>query len=72
MRSEYWIQKAIKRKGALRSYVARKYGKRGFVKRGNRYIIKTEVLHRLAKKKGSVGKRARLALTLRRFRRRKR
>lgn len=72
MRTRYWIQEAIERPGALRSYVMRKYGRRGFVKRGNRLVIKREVLERLAKKKGSVGKRARLALTLRRFQRRRR
>jgi len=64
-----WIHKAVKRKGTLRAYVRRKYGKRGFVKskKTGRPIIRHEVLTRLAKKKGSVGKRARLALKLKEF-----
>lgn len=65
--TRYWIQKAIKRPGALRAYVKRKYGKKGFTKKGT---IKTEVLRELAEKPGSVGRRARLALTLRRLRKR--
>lgn len=66
-RRQYWIQEAIQRPGALRSYVARKYGRRGFIKRKGRLVIRRSVLEKLAKKPGSVGKRARLALTLRRF-----
>jgi len=65
-RTKRWIQKAIKRKGALRSYVKRKYGKRGFTSKGT---IKTKILRALSKKKGKIGKRARLALTLRKLRR---
>lgn len=65
--TRYWIQKAIKRPGALRAYVKRKYGKKGFTEKGT---IKVEVLRELAKKPGSVGRRARLALTLRRLRKR--
>jgi hypothetical protein len=68
-RGEYWIQEAIKRPGSLRSFVRRKYGSRGFTKsrKTGRRIIKYEVLVRLAKKRGSIGKKARLALTLRRL-----
>jgi hypothetical protein len=64
-----WIQKAVKSRGALRSYVKRKYGKRGFVKssKTGRPIIRREILQKLAKKGGSIGKRARLALTLRKL-----
>lgn len=69
-RRVYWIQEAIKRPGALRSYVARKYGRRGFIKRKGRLVIKREILEKLAKKPGTIGKRARLALTLRSFKRR--
>ena len=64
---DYWIQEAIKHPGALRAYVKRKYGSRGFTKKGT---IKVSILRKLAKKKGKVGRRARLALTLRRLRRR--
>ncbi|MEM2619104.1 MAG: hypothetical protein QXW77_03775 [Candidatus Hadarchaeales archaeon] len=67
MRRKYWIQEAIRKPGALRSYVLRKYGKRGFTNG-----IRVSILRRLAKKKGKVGRRARLALTLRRLRRRRR
>ena len=61
-----WIQHAVKRKDALREYVRRKYGERGFTERGT---IKVEVLRELAEKKGKIGQRARLALTLRKLRR---
>ena len=64
-RDRKWIQRAVKKPGALREYVKRKYGKKGFTERGT---IKTEVLRKLAKEKGTTGKRARLALTLRRLR----
>jgi len=60
-----WIQEAIKKPGALRAYIKRRYGKRGFTERGT---IKTKILRRLAKKKGRIGKRARLALTLKKLR----
>jgi hypothetical protein len=66
MRKNYWIQKAIKKEGALTETVKRRYGKRGFTSKGT---IKTEVLRELAKEKGVTGKRARLALTLRKFKR---
>ena len=67
---DYWIQEAIERKGSLKGYVKRKYGKRGFTKsrKTGRPVIKRKVLVRLSKKKGTIGKRARLALTLRRLR----
>lgn len=65
---QYWIQEAIIHPGALTNYVKRKYGKRGFIKRKGRWVIRRKILERLAKKKGKVGKRARLALTLRKFR----
>ena len=60
-----WIQHAVKRKNALREYVKRKYGEKGFTERGT---IKVEVLRELAKRKGKIGQRARLALTLRKLR----
>jgi len=60
-----WIQKAIKKEGALRRTVRRRYGSEGFTSRGT---IKVSVLRELAEEKGVTGKRARLALTLRRLR----
>ncbi|MGB9693301.1 MAG: hypothetical protein ACPLYF_00490 [Fervidobacterium sp.] len=72
MAKEYWIQEAIERPGSLRAYVQRKYGSRGFTRsrKTGRKIIRPEILKRLSKKSGSVGRKARLALTLRRLRRR--
>lgn len=64
--NELWIQEAIEKPSALRRYVKRKYGKRGFTRRGT---IRVSVLRRLAKRKGITGRRARLALTLRKLRR---
>jgi len=61
----YWIKQAIKKPGALKAYIKRRYGKRGFTKKGT---IKPKVLRKLAKRKGKIGKRARLALTLRKLR----
>jgi hypothetical protein len=70
MAKEQWIQEAIEHKGSLRGYVKRKYGKRGFTKsrKTGRPVIKRKVLVRLSKKKGTIGKRARLSLTLRKMR----
>jgi hypothetical protein len=70
MAKEKWIQEAIEHKGSLRGYVKRKYGKRGFTKsrKTGRPVIKRKVLVRLSKKKGTIGKRAKLSLTLRRLR----
>jgi len=65
MSSDRWIQEAIKRPGALRQYVKRKYGKKGFTERGT---IKVSILRDLANEPGIVGQRARLALTLRKLR----
>lgn len=71
-RKEYWIQEAIERPGSLRAYVQRKYGKRGFTRspKTGRPVIRREILVKLSKKKGTIGRRARLALTLRKLRRR--
>lgn len=60
-----WIQKAIKKRGALRTYIKRKYGKKGFTKKGT---VKREILEKEAEKSGKTGKRARLAMTLRKLR----
>ena len=64
-KNRFWIQGAIKNEGALRRTVQRQYGKKGFTKRGT---IKVEVLRELSKKGGKTGRRARLALTLRKLR----
>ena len=70
---EYWIQDAIKKPGSLRGHVARIYGKRGFTRsrKTGKPIIRSDVLRKLAKKKGKIGHRARLAITLRKLRRRR-
>jgi hypothetical protein len=65
MVKRYWIQKAVKRKGALRQHMKRKYGSKAFTSKGT---IKREYLEKEAKEKGTIGKRARLALTLRKLR----
>jgi len=56
-----WIQKAIKKPGALRKSLRAKKGKK----------IPLPKLKAAAKKKGKLGKRARLALTLRKLSKRK-
>jgi len=53
-----WIKGAIKHPGALRKTAGVKKGKK----------IPVSTLRRLAKKKGVTGRRARLALTLRKLR----
>jgi len=64
-----WIQKAIKRKGSLKRYMMQKYGKKAFTNKGT---IKVEYLKRALKHaKGPVRKRIHLALTLRKFRKRR-
>lgn len=62
----FFIKRAIKHPGALRRTVKEQYGSRGFTQRGT---IRESVLHKLAKKPGVTGKRARLAETLRKFNR---
>ena len=60
-----WISKAIKKPGALREYVKRKYGKKGFDKDGK---IKYSILLQLRKSKNqTIRKRANLALLLRKM-----
>jgi len=53
-----WIQKAIKKKGALRKELG--------VKKGDK--IPASKLKAAAKKKGKIGQRARLAMTLKKMR----
>lgn len=62
-KKELWIQDAVKpkREGKYRESVRRRYGKKGFTQRGT---IKQEVIAKDVKKKGKVGKQARLAKTL--------
>ncbi len=55
--AEKWIQKAIKKPGALRSALGVKEGK----------IIPTKKLAAAAKKPGKMGQRARLAQTLKKL-----
>lgn len=64
--SEYWISEAIpeEREGKYRESVKRRYGKRGFTREGK---IKSSVLEKDSKRKGRIGKQARLAKTLRRL-----
>ena len=68
-RRSRWIQKAIKHPGSLRKYVKRMYGSSGFTKRGT---IKVSVLRELSERNDTIGRRARLALTLRKLRKRRR
>jgi hypothetical protein len=56
-KKEFWIQEAIKNKGSLRKSLKAKKGKN----------IPVSKLKTAAKKKGKIGKRARLALTLRKL-----
>ena len=55
--AKYWIQKAIKKPGALRKTIG--------VKKGQK--IPLEKLKELAKQSGKTGQRARLAITLRKL-----
>ena len=67
-RKRKWIQKAIRNPGALRKYVRRRYGEEGFTKRGT---IKVSVLREIASNPRlslKTRKRAVLALTLRKLR----
>ena len=59
MAKKNWIQKAIKKPGALRKSLK--------IKKGQKIPLKK--LQAASKKGGKLGKRARLALTLRRLRR---
>ena len=59
MAKKRWIQKAIKKPGALRKSLK--------IKKGQKIPLKK--LQAAAKKGGKLGRRARLALTLRRLRR---
>jgi hypothetical protein len=60
-KSKRWIQKAIKKPGSLRSQLGAAKGK----------PIPAGTLARAAKKGGKLGMRARLALTLKKMRKRK-
>ena len=59
--SDFWIQDAIQHPGSYRGSVYRRYGKAGFTSKGT---IKQEIITRDTKKKGRLGKQARLARTL--------
>lgn len=60
-KTKFWIQKAITKPGALRKQLKAKAGK----------PIPLSKLKAAAKKKGVLGRRARLALTLRKLAKRK-
>jgi hypothetical protein len=64
---KFWIQPAVGRgkKGALRRQMRQKYGRAAF--EGGSGKIKREYLWRAARKGGKMGHRARMALTLRKF-----
>jgi hypothetical protein len=59
--AEKWIQKAIKKPGALRKELGVKKGKK----------IPAKKLNAAAKKGGKIGQRARLAKTLKKMRKKK-
>lgn len=61
MAKKFWIAGAIKKKGALRKTLGAKKGQN----------IPLSKVKKAAKAKGKLGKRARLALTLRKLRKRK-
>ncbi len=58
MAKKKWIQKAISKPGALRKQLGIKEGE----------TIPAAALEKTAKKKGTTGKRARLAITLKKLR----
>jgi len=64
----YWIQRAIKRPGRVRTYMRRRYGKKAFTKSGE---IKVSYLRRAAKetKSRSLKSALLLAIRLKRMRR---
>ena len=64
-KGKLWIRKAIEKPGTYRKSIHRRYGKRGFTKKGT---IKTEIIAKDVKKSGRLGKQARLARTLRKLR----
>lgn len=66
MPGKKWISGAIGKPGALRGKVKRRYGSKGFTRRGT---IKKEVLVDMSKEPGTTGKQARLGLTLRKMKR---
>jgi hypothetical protein len=66
-----WIQKAIKRKDALRDWFMREYGSDAFTERGT---IKEEYMRRALRRHDvseKTKRRIRLALTLRKLRKRR-
>jgi hypothetical protein len=54
----------VKKPGALRNTVQRRYGKKGFTSKGT---IKLGVLNELSQESGKTGQRARLAKNLRKL-----
>lgn len=67
-RKKRFIKGAIKKPGALRRTVRRRFGSRGFTKRGT---LRVSTVRKLAKERGKTGQRARFALRLRKFSRKR-
>lgn len=65
---EKWISGAIGKPGSYRRSVSQRYGSEGFTRKGT---IKPEVMRKDAQASGSLGKRARLAMTLKGLRRKR-
>ena len=67
-KDRFWIQKAVKRPGRVRTYMKRKYGKKAFTKSGE---IKMSYLRKAAKetKNRSLRSALLLAIRLKRMRR---
>ncbi len=63
----FWIQSANVKKGALKQQIKTKYGGKAFTGRGT---IKTEYLEKATKEGGKLARRANLALTLRKLKKR--
>lgn len=64
----YFIQDAIKNRGGLRNFIARKYGRKGFILHKGRPVIRPDIIKAIAKGKIKVSplerRRAILAQTL--------
>jgi len=67
-RKEFWIQRAIQRKGSLKHWLKKHYGKKAFRKDGK---VKISFLRKLAKKQlpKRIKQKINLALTLHKLRR---
>jgi len=68
MPKRFWIQKALKRKGSLKHWLKKHYGKKAFTKQGK---VKISFLRKLEHKKlpKRIKQKINLALTLHKLRR---